>query len=256
MPAHATGCLLCGEDLAYATVAQEKTCDLCHVTASSTAACIHGHFICDACHRGSAADVIEQLCRQTTSVDPIALSTELMRSPVINMHGPEHHFLVPAVLLATYDNAQGRSEQKQAHLAVARQRADRLPGGFCGTHGNCGAAVGTGVFWAIVSGATPLSCEPWSQSNRMTARSLLRIADYGGPRCCKRDCYLAILAAMEELSRLDGVARSSTTPTCEHSVRNRECTQSNCPFFPVLAATRKTAEMTPMDPPRDRIGKD
>ena len=27
----------------------------------------------------------------------------------------------------------------------------------------------------------------------MTARSLLRIADYGGPRCCKRDCYLAIL---------------------------------------------------------------
>jgi hypothetical protein len=35
--------------------------------------------------------VIEGLCRQTTSVDPITLCTEIMRSPVINMHGPEHH---------------------------------------------------------------------------------------------------------------------------------------------------------------------
>jgi hypothetical protein len=39
MPPRSTGCLLCGEDLAYSTVAQEKTCVLCQpVRAISLAA--------------------------------------------------------------------------------------------------------------------------------------------------------------------------------------------------------------------------
>ncbi len=32
----------------------------------------------------------------------MALAIRLMRLPAVKMHGPEHHFLVPAVLLAAY----------------------------------------------------------------------------------------------------------------------------------------------------------
>ena len=34
-------------------------------------------------------------------------------------------------------------------------------------------------------------------SNQMTARALDSIGRVGGPRCCKRDSWLAILAAVD-----------------------------------------------------------
>jgi hypothetical protein len=34
------------------------------------------------------------------------MALNLMKNPQIKMHGPEHHFLVPAVLLAAYYNTQ------------------------------------------------------------------------------------------------------------------------------------------------------
>ncbi|VUT25840.1 MAG: hypothetical protein MOIL_01256 [Candidatus Methanolliviera sp. GoM_oil] len=55
-------------------------------------------------------------------------------------------------------------------------------GGFCGYHGDCGAAVGTGIFISLITDATPLSKHEWKLSNLMTAKSLLSIANHGGPR--------------------------------------------------------------------------
>lgn len=231
MVEHTTGCLLCGGDLLYSAEAVPMACSLCGNEVLSTASCENGHFACDGCHGASAMDVIERVCVASESIDPILLCTELMRSSAVHMHGPEHHFLVPAVLIATYDNRRGMPELKVRHLADARQRASKVPGGFCGTHGNCGAGVGTGIYWSVITGATPLSQKPWQQSNRMTAHALLVIADHGGPRCCKRDSYLAIQEAMKRTSELDETAWTSDSPVCEHSTRNKQCLKTECAFF-------------------------
>ena len=56
--------------------------------------------------------------------------------------------------------------------------------------------MGTGIFISLITDATPLSKEDWGLANRMTAASLNTIAEHGGPRCCKRDSFLAIMDAI------------------------------------------------------------
>jgi hypothetical protein len=155
-----------------------------------------------------------------------------MRHPEVRMHGPEHHFLVPAVLLTTSSLATGEEALLGDRLKKARDRARQVKGGFCGFLGDCGAAVGTGIFVSVLTGATPLSREEWRLSNLMTSRSLRDIALAGGPRCCKRNTALAILAAVSFVAGELGV----TIPvregyTCEFSDLNRECRKMECPFY-------------------------
>ena len=73
------------------------------------------------------------------------------------MHGPEHHFLIPAVLLSAFYNVSGEPGEKEKKIKQARKRAENVLGGFCGFYGDCGAAVGTGIFVSVITGATPLS---------------------------------------------------------------------------------------------------
>ena len=77
--------------------------------------------------------------------------------------------------------------------------------GFCGFYGNCGAAVGTGIFASLVTNATPLSIADWKLANLVTAKSLYVIAQHGGPRCCKRTTFLALLEAANFVKEHFGV---------------------------------------------------
>ena len=107
-----------------------------------------------------------------------------------------------------------------------------MPGGYCGTHGACGAAVGTGIFLSVLTGATPLSTVEWRQCNRLTALGLLRIADCGGPRCCKRDTFLALRTAVEEIAATRGVRLPVPEAVrCEFRALNAQCLAEACPFF-------------------------
>jgi len=108
------------------------------------------------------------------------------------MHGPEHHFLVPAVLIAAYYNLNVEYQTKIQNLKIARQRSEKIPGGFCGSHGTCGACIGAGIFFSIITQTTPLSGKTWQQSNLLTGTCLVEIAMKGGPRCCKRDTLLLL----------------------------------------------------------------
>jgi hypothetical protein len=58
-----------------------------------------------------------------------------------------------------------------------------------------GAGIGAGTFVAIATGATPVKGAARGLSNRMTARALDVVSRTNGARCCKRDAFLAILAA-------------------------------------------------------------
>ena len=228
---HYKGCLICGKELIYTQNAVDATCSLCGRQKSTNAACAKGHYICDTCHGLSALDYIETFCLASESTDPVELATTLMRDSRIKMHGPEHHFLVPAVLLTTYYNKIGNADLKAEKLSQAKERSKNVLGGFCGLYGNCGAGVGTGIFMSLLTDATPLSKESWRLSNRMTATSLMAISDHNGPRCCKRDVYLALESAIRFVQESHGVQLTNTEPvSCEFSAHNSQCIGDDCPY--------------------------
>jgi hypothetical protein len=229
---HASGCLVCGDPLAYQASATPVTCALCGAAGTSPVVCLSGHFVCDGCHAAPAREVIERVCLASGSTDPVALATGLMRHHSLKLHGPEHHFLVPAALLTAYANATGRADEKARLLTEAQRRADAVPGGFCGFNGACGAGIGAGIFASVATGATPLARQPWGTANQATGRALTVIGGLGGPRCCKRTTWLAVLSGVRVAREALGVRLDGHGPSCEWSERNAECLGAPCPFHP------------------------
>lgn len=229
---HSSGCLICGSNLVYSERAEDVTCSYCGATETSTARCSRRHYVCDRCHNGSANDLIERFCCATRSCSPLAMAQLLMRNPLLKMHGPEHHFLVPAVLLAACYNRTGAPRQLVTEkIGLARQRAGDVKGGFCGMLGACGAAIGAGIFVSVMSGATPLADRERRLANAMTAHCLGVIAEHTGPRCCKREVFWALIAAREFIAGELGVdLPEEPLPVCTFSSLNRECLRERCSF--------------------------
>ncbi len=109
-------------------------------------------------------------------------------------------------------------------------RGKKVPGGACGFWGACGAGISSGMFISIVSKSTPLAKEPFALSHRMTAKALNAIGEIGGPRCCKRDSYLSILAAVDFVKEHFGVEMERPEIVCAHSAKNNQCIGKRCPF--------------------------
>lgn len=221
-------CLICKAPLEYLTEDQIMQCAICRKKEPSKSRCVKGHYVCSNCHT-QGMDSIFGLCLSETSTDPIAIIQRLMALPFCHMHGPEHHVMVGAALLTAYKNAGGPVELGKA-LHEIYSRGKEVPGGACGFWGACGAGISAGQFVAIVTASTPLSAEPWGLSNQMTAQALDRIGRVGGPRCCKRDSFLAILAAADFVQERLGVKITPTIPICSYSNRNGQCLGKRCPF--------------------------
>ena len=229
---HKVDCLICGAELLYQSEPAQSDCYFCGEAYQSDVKCANGHFICDQCHSSPANALIHRYCIDSESADSLEMAVSLMRDSQVAMHGPEHHFLVPAVLLSAYYNVTNQPAEKERKIGIARKRASNVLGGFCGFYGNCGAAVGTGIFISLITGANPLSIREWQLSNLATARSLLTIANLGGPRCCKRNSFLAIKEATEFLHEHFNITLPvSEELDCEFSPLNKECITEDCPFY-------------------------
>jgi len=177
-------------------------------------------------------DSIFGVCFSETSADPIEIIRKMMAMTFCHMHGPEHHVMVGAALLTAYRNAGGVIDLGES-LKEMYNRGKAIPGGVCGFWGACGAGISAGQFMAIVTKSTPLAVEPWGLSNRMTAKALDAIGGVGGPRCCKRDSWLAILAAIDFAREKLGVEMTKKIPVCDHSRKNNQCIGKRCPFSEV-----------------------
>ena len=232
-------CLICGAPLEYLAQDTMMECAICHRTEPSKTRCVKGHYVCNDCHT-KGLDSIFRLCLSSGSTDPIALVQQMMAMPFCHMHGPEHHIMVGAALLTAYRNAGGALDLEQA-LREIYSRGKAVPGGACGYWGACGAGISAGQYMAIVTGSTPLAQNPWGLSNRMTARALESIGQVGGPRCCKRDSWLAILEAVDFTREQLGVTMQRRVPTCDFCSRNNQCTGRRCPFAPVNRRKPKVA---------------
>ncbi len=221
-------CLICGAQLQYSENNIDMECALCHKKETSKTACEKGHYVCNDCHtRGM--DSIIGLCLAETSKNPIGIIQKLMALPFCHMHGPEHHVMVGSALLTAYKNAGGTIDLHKA-IVEMQSRGKQVPGGVCGFWGACGAGLSSGMFVSIITGSTPLANEAWGLSNQMTSAALDAIGEVGGPRCCKRDSYLAITRAVEFVKEHFGIEMELGKIKCIHSAQNNQCIKERCPF--------------------------
>lgn len=224
-------CLICKATLEYLNEDVEMECAICHKKEFSKTRCINGHYVCNECHT-QGIDSIFGVCFATTSKNPVEIIQKMMELPFCHMHGPEHHIMVGAALLTAYKNAGGDIDLSKA-LSEMKNRGQSVPGGTCGFWGACGAGISSGMFISIISGSTPLAGAPFGLANRMTAKSLEAIGSVGGPRCCKRDSFLSILAAIDFVKEHFGVEMEKPEIICDYSARNNQCLGKKCPFSKV-----------------------
>ena len=223
-------CVICGKPLVYFSEEKLLECRICHKRRPANAACEDGHFVCDECHSGGGARILE-LLRHSDEKDPIALLHQVLRVEGVHLHGPEHHSIVPCVLVTAYHNCGGQLDFDRS-LTEAWKRGRKIPGGACGFLGVCGAAAGAGIFASIVSGATPLTEKQWEVPQRLAASCLEAMAAVGGPRCCKRTSRIAIECAAAFAEKEFGVSMPVSRAACDYWARNNECIRQRCPYFP------------------------
>lgn len=221
-------CIICKAPLEYLDRDMLMECAICHKKENSKTRCVNGHYVCNECHE-EGADRIIKVCMEETSADPVRIMEKLMDMDFCHMHGPEHHVMVGSALLTAYKNAGGSLDLESA-LMEMQSRGKSVPGGACGFWGACGAGISSGMFLSIATKSTPLSQEAWGLCNQMTSRALQKIGEAGGPRCCKRDSYLAILEAVRFVREKLGVEMETQDIVCHYSAKNNQCIGKRCPF--------------------------
>lgn len=221
-------CLICRAPLEYLEADTVMECAICHKKEKSKTRCVNGHYVCNECHTRGLDEIIA-LCMAETSKNPVLILEKMMDMPFCHMHGPEHHVLTGAALLTAYKNAGGDIDLHSA-LIEMMNRGQSVPGGACGFWGACGAGISTGMFISIITKSTPLKNEPFALSHKMTARSLEKIGETGGPRCCKRDSFLSVLEAVDFVKEHFGIEMEKTETVCRYSEYNNQCIGKRCPF--------------------------
>jgi len=222
-------CGVCGQPLVYSTESVVMRCAFCSGTFDTLIYCPEGHYVCDSCHEREALDVLRQVLNSIMATDPNEILECVMSHPRVPMHGPEHHAMVPAAIVAAVRNAGYDVPQEAVEKALGR--GEKVPGGWCGFYGACGAALGVGVAISVLTGATPLTGKERALANEATSFALAKMLD-GQPRCCKRASRKAIEAAVEFLRDRMGITLDvKRAIQCSYSERNRECPREECPYY-------------------------
>lgn len=224
-----SGCVVCGAKLIYGKL-ESVRCHHCGKISQSEVLCEKGHFICDVCHQQKPLEFLEQYLKQTDLKDPVAMLEAIFAHPAFPLHGPEHHFLVPSVVLKSLENL-GISLPVD-YQKLIQQRSVPLPGGTCGHWGACAAALGAGITSSIFAKVTPLSTQFYGVIHEITARALNAIAYQGGPRCCKRNTLLPLESLLESFREFFHIDIPAKKFVCGYFKRNNECQLSRCPYFP------------------------
>jgi 7,8-dihydro-6-hydroxymethylpterin dimethyltransferase len=225
----ASGCMVCGSPLNYASQASPAQCVYCRTEQTTNARCQQGHFVCDACHSREALAVIEHLLTTTRETDMLALLEEIRNHPAVPRHGPEHHSLVPGIILAAYRNSGG--QVTPAMLQSALRRGKSMAGGACAYLGVCGAAAGVGAAFSLLLDANPVKPQERQAIKQITLAALQASAHLTGARCCQQECWLALRQAAQISGQYLPVALKAEAPlSCRQWQQNQECLGVECPL--------------------------
>ncbi|MEW6595347.1 MAG: DUF5714 domain-containing protein [Thermodesulfobacteriota bacterium] len=237
---HAAGCMVCGNELTYLAQPGTASCHYCGGTRTTHSVCAQGHFICDDCHQRDGLSIIRLRCTESTETDMLALLQQIRQHPAFPLHGPEHHALVPGVMVATYRNRGGNIGRETILAAI--ERGSKVPGGVCGFWGICGAAIGVGIGMSVLLNATPLTPEARQLAQQAAARVLGRIAETTGARCCQRESVTALQEAARLSQELLPIPLLAEFPIrCRQQAQNRECLRHLCPLWAANQNQRSSA---------------
>ncbi len=243
----AEGCMVCGAPLVYLETAEGMTCAYCGRELPSSARCEAGHFVCDACHAGDALEVIATVLEASPERDMVRLLAKVRRHPAIPVHGPEHHALVPAVIVTAARNSGMALGAR--HLRTAIERGRTVAGGACGFLGACGAALGVGAAFSVILGANPYRGDLRRRLHEVTTDILREIGELAAARCCQRDSWIALRGAARWSREVLGVELPADEPlACDQFRTNRDCLRAACPLWPRAGARRAAGASLPVLP--------
>lgn len=226
---HFQGCLVCGGPINYLSQPEPATCHFCGGRSETEVTC-PDHYVCDACHLEDGLTVIKRVCGSSHEKDLFTLLHLLRSHPALAMHGPEHHALVPGVILTCYRNNGGEISASAINTGI--DRGSKIPGGVCGFWGGCGAALGVGIAFAVILEANPLAPKARQQSQQITVRVMQRLAATRGARCCRRESLTALHEAAAIAKEYLGLSLPSRDQQrCAQSELNRECIRKSCLFW-------------------------
>ena len=229
-----TGCLICGEPLVYLTVPEKRICARCGNTGEANAVCKKGHFVCDLCHIQDPIEVIKKVCLASRERDMVKLLQAIRSHKKVPIHGPEHHALVPGVILTTYRNLGGNITDEDILTGI--KRGTQIPGGSCAFMGICGAAAGVGIAFSIILDANPLTPKRRRKVQKLVSRIIGKISGYDAARCCQRECYVALKEAASLSKEVLPVSLLAEFPlSCNQHSLNRECIKARCTVYPRYA---------------------
>ena len=222
-------CGVCNAPLTYQPEAVSLQCTTCGTTHDTNIFCPEKHYICDACHKRETVAVLREVVETSRSRDPVEMFEAVVSHPSVPMHGPEHHAIVPAVIIAAVRNAGYSVPRKAIEQAITR--GSKVPGGWCGLHGACGAAIGAGTAMSVLTEATPLTGRDRSLAMEATSLALDRMLDEH-PRCCKRAGRKALEAAIDFLRDRMGITlEAGESLPCRYPDRNKECVKTECAYY-------------------------
>ncbi len=174
---------------------------------------------------------IKQECLNSDKKNPLELAIEIMHKDFIRIHGPEHHVLDGACFLTALHNLGVEFDLEKA-IDEMIERGSKMPGATCGQWGVCGSTTSLGAALAILHGTGPLSDSEYYKDNmRFTSTVLGKMAEIGGPRCCKRNAYLSIKTMIEFMREHYGIEIPDMDIECVFSKENQQCIGARCPFF-------------------------
>ena len=106
-------------------------------------------------------------------------------------------------------------------------------GGSCAFLGVCGAAAGVGPGFSILIAATPYEGGRRQRVQQAATEALADIASFNAPRCCQRDCWIALRKAAQLSESVLGIRLHADEPlVCTQFGGNAECIGTNCPLWP------------------------
>ena len=225
-------CIICGDELESMDKEIETHCDYCGKMGKSNARCKSSHIICEDCLNMPVNEFIKKQCLSYKDIDPNALAVQIMNSPLIRMHGSEHHFIVPAVMLTcTYKNIK-TDKDLSTLLDIAEDLAMNTISQDCQFDCDfCGAANSTRIFLDLFTQNSDNSDEILSLDKILTARCIKTIAELNLPRCCKRDTYITIQETTKFLKENFELDLPESSAKCTFSLRNKSCGREICIYY-------------------------
>lgn len=174
---------------------------------------------------------IKEMCLASKTTNPTKLVTTIMNEDFIHIHGPEHHILDGACLLSAIFNA-GLSFNLENALDEMICIGKQMPGATCEKWGICGSSASIGEALSIIYKTDPLSHDQYYKDHlNLTSKILNHIALIGGPRCCKRNAFIALQMAIDFVNETYSIQLTKSEIKCTFSNKNQQCLHEACPFF-------------------------